>query len=161
MYITSGAKFEAAVRLLSERMPLAKDLIKPTLFHSIRVGVYLYEHGYFEDIVLAGLLHDSIEDTNIDEALINTLFGSYVSRMVEANTKRENEDIESLIDRCVDFGEDALIVKSADILDNYRYYLSIDSKEGVDYCLKNAKAIIDLMPGHFDDKVYEKLKVLL
>jgi len=55
-------KFEKAVRLLVEYMPHSDaDSRKPILFHDIRVGVYLYENGYSENIVLAGVLHDAIE----------------------------------------------------------------------------------------------------
>jgi len=55
-------KFEKAVRLLVEYMPPSDtDSRKPILFHDIRVGVYLYENGYSENIVLAGVLHDAIE----------------------------------------------------------------------------------------------------
>ena len=57
-----NVKFEKAVRLLVEHFPPSDESSrKPVLFHDIRVGVYLYEHGYSEDIVLAGLLHDAIE----------------------------------------------------------------------------------------------------
>ena len=54
---------EKAVRILCEYMPNDDELSKPTLLHGIRTGVYLYENGYGQDIVLAGLLHDIIEDT--------------------------------------------------------------------------------------------------
>ena len=55
-------KFESAVRLLVEHFPISdQNSRKPVLFHDIRVGVYLYNNGYSEDVVLAGLLHDALE----------------------------------------------------------------------------------------------------
>ncbi len=35
---------ENAIRFLVPRFPDAHELIKPTAFHSIRVGTYLYEN---------------------------------------------------------------------------------------------------------------------
>jgi len=56
-----NVKFEKGVRLLVEHFPVSDETgRKPVLFHDIRVGVYLYEHGYSEDVVLAGLLHEDI-----------------------------------------------------------------------------------------------------
>jgi (p)ppGpp synthase/HD superfamily hydrolase len=65
MSIELNIKFEKAVRLLVEHLPFSEDNSKkPRLFHAIRVGVYLYEQGYSENIVLAGILHDAIEWAN-------------------------------------------------------------------------------------------------
>ncbi len=57
-----GPLFEKAVHLLAKHRPFSdENSRKPALFHDIRVGVYLYEEKYSQDIVLAGLLHDAIE----------------------------------------------------------------------------------------------------
>ncbi len=55
-------KFEKAIRLIAKHFPISVETSrKPRVFHVIRVGVYLYDHNYSEDIVLGGLLHDTIE----------------------------------------------------------------------------------------------------
>ncbi len=38
------ASLENAIRFLVPKFPDARELIKPTAFHSIRVGTYLYEN---------------------------------------------------------------------------------------------------------------------
>lgn len=102
-------EFEVAIRLLTENMPDAEDLEKPTLFHSIRVGVHLYNLGYSREICLAGLLHDVVEDADITKDDIEEEFGSEVALLVKANTKDEDLEnkYEDLIERCVLAGEGA------------------------------------------------------
>ncbi len=82
-----GKICERAIRLVTERMPSAEKLIKPTLFHNIRVGTCLYQNDYSNDIVLAGFLHDALEDTDISDQVIRKGFGDKVADMVLANTK--------------------------------------------------------------------------
>jgi GTP pyrophosphokinase len=60
---------------------------KPVLLLSIRVGIYLLENKYSEDIVLAGFLHDILEDTNIAPVEIQNIFGKNVLELITANTK--------------------------------------------------------------------------
>lgn len=162
---TFGARFEKAIRLLSEKLPLSENLIKPTLFHSIRVGLLLYELGYSENIVLAGLLHDIIEDSDINELEINELFNKEVATIVKANSKNDSildtkERAEELIRRCILAGENALIVKAADIIDNYHYYAKTNNKKGIKYCLNNSQLLINNIPDRFKDPIFEKLKVI-
>jgi (p)ppGpp synthase/HD superfamily hydrolase len=44
----------------------------------MRVGSYLFLHGYSEEICVAGLLHDVLEDTPISEENIGMIFGEWV-----------------------------------------------------------------------------------
>jgi guanosine-3',5'-bis(diphosphate) 3'-pyrophosphohydrolase len=119
-------EFEKAVRMLAEHFPVSEEgSKKPVLFHDIRVGVYLYEKNYSCDIILAGLLHDALEFSNITEELIKDEFGENVLKIVKACTKDrsiENSDerIEELVKRCAEVGRDALIVKAADTLDSFK-----------------------------------------
>jgi hypothetical protein len=46
-----GFKFEDAMRLLVSHFP--KETKKPALFHSMRVGTYLWNNNYSEDIQIA------------------------------------------------------------------------------------------------------------
>jgi len=159
----SGQKIEKAVRILSEYMPASETLSKPTLFHCIRVGVYLYNHYYPEEVIIAGILHDILEDTNLTEEELTSSFGKTVTDLVEANTKdrsiiNQDERIKELINRCVKYGENALIVKAADILDNFEYFQSIEDAKGIDYCLRNARVLMESMPEGFKDKIFESLK---
>ncbi len=160
-----NVKFEKAVRLLVEHFPPSDESSrKPVLFHDIRVGVYLYEHGYSEDIVLAGLLHDAIEWSSATEQMLQDEFGENVVKLVLASTKDDSitdkhEKTAKLIKRCADNGQDALIVKTADILDSFKWYASQDNKDELGYCMRNANAIFKFKPDDFDDKIFDELKV--
>lgn len=157
-------QFEKAVRLLAEYFPVSDESSrKPVLFHDIRVGVYLYEHNYSEDIVLAGLLHDALEFSEITEQMLRNEFGENVTKLVLACTKNDSiidkqEKTDELIQRCVKNGEGALIVKAADTMDSFKFYTAVDNKDQLEYCIRNAKAIMKYKPDEFADRIFGELK---
>ncbi|MEF3691593.1 MAG: HD domain-containing protein [Candidatus Moraniibacteriota bacterium] len=159
-----GFEFEKAVRFLTEFVPISgENNKKPELFHSIRVGLYLYEKGYAKEIVLAGILHDIIEDSKVDVKMLEDEFGIEITRLVLACTKNKKikdkkENIEDLIKRTVNNGQEALIVKAADTLDSFKWYTARKNNEQILYCLRNAEAILELKPGEFRDCIFDELK---
>lgn len=56
---------------------------KPMIIHPISVGMLLEEYGYDEQIVAAGYLHDTIEDTKYTIEDIKKEFGDEVSNLVK------------------------------------------------------------------------------
>ncbi|MBQ2258743.1 MAG: HD domain-containing protein, partial [Spirochaetales bacterium] len=60
---------------------------EPYLIHPIAVAEILIQIGMDADTVCAGLLHDTIEDTDTTEEKIATMFGKEVGHMVQAVTK--------------------------------------------------------------------------
>lgn len=156
-------QFEKAVAMLEQRRPLSdENSKKPALFHDIRVGVYLYEKNYSQDVVLAGLLHDAIEWYGISEETLRSEFGDRVTEIVAACTKDDSikdpsEKIEKIITRCVNVGKDALIVKTADVIDSYKWYTATQNAKELKYCGINADAIFRLKPDTIQDKVFDEL----
>ena len=63
--------------------------------HPAAVGMLLLEHGANQDAVIAGILHDVTEDTEVDEALLEREFGAKVARLV-ADTSEPNKSSPSL-----------------------------------------------------------------
>ena len=55
--------------------------------HPVAVATILLDMGLDPDTVIAGLLHDVIEDTGVTEEELKNKFGSSISNMVEAVTK--------------------------------------------------------------------------
>lgn len=157
-------EFERAVRFLAMHMPVSEpNSRKPILFHDIRVGVYLYENGYAQDVVVAGVLHDVIEWTAVTEERLRLEFSDAVTKLVRANTKDDSitdkqEKTNELIKRCVQNGQDALIVKTADILDSFKWYSSQNNKGELRYCIRNANAILQFKPDGFTDKIFSELR---
>lgn len=131
--------YEKAITLVANSIPSDEKQTKPTVFHSIRVGTYLYLNRYSRDVILAGFMHDLIEDTQITLEFVAKEYGENVARLVGANTK--NSDIKDsyqgktdLINRCIDGGADAVFVKMSDVLDNYKYYERTKNKSELQYC---------------------------
>ncbi len=108
---------------------------KPAIPHALRVGELLFEKGFSEDVVNAGLLHDVLEWSDTSEQIIRDSFGDHVVSLIKANTKdRSIEDKQARrqaqIDVCLKIGDDALAIKIADNIDSFRYYSDIkDVKE--------------------------------
>jgi (p)ppGpp synthase/HD superfamily hydrolase len=77
----------------------------PYVIHPIEVAIILIENGADEDLITAGLLHDTLEDTNITIEYIKENFGMKVLNLVvsasepyklESNTKLSlDEEIDS------------------------------------------------------------------
>lgn len=160
-------EFEKAIRLLAKYAPVSnKKSRKPLLPHDIRVGVYLYENGYSKNVIISGILHDAIEFTKISKQVILNQFGGKVLRFILANTKDDSiidkeEKTNELIKRCVKNGQDALIVKSADIIDSFKFYSKVNNKAELEYCIRNAKAILKYKPEKYNDKIFKELKTWL
>ena len=157
-------EFEKSVRFLVTNLPeTEEDSRKPILFHNIQVGEFLYNSNYSRDIVLAGLLHDTLEWSHANESEIVSFFGENVLRLIKACTKNDtiqdkNEKTRELISRCVKEGEDALVVKSADILDSFRWYAEQMNEGEIQYCVRNARMILELKPAQFEDKIFSELE---
>lgn len=162
--IELAVEFERAVRFLADRIPVADESSrKPVLFHNIRVGTYLYEKGYPRDTVIAGVLHDAIEFAGVTKEELVNKFGEAITQLVLASTKDDSiedkaEKTRELIRRCVQNGEDALIVKTADILDSFRWYSRLGNYNQIDYCRRNADAIFEYKPQEFSDDIFLELK---
>lgn len=168
MYMNLGntqldLQFEKAVKLLVEHMPAGEERKKPLLMHVLRVGTYLYERDYSDEIVLGGLLHDILEWTDASEDIVRSEFGDRVLAIVKANTK--NRDIvdpvgrrREYIDRCIEVGEGALIVKAADTLDSYRFYRSIDNVNEIARSVDIANTILEKIPVEFKDPIFTELR---
>ncbi len=163
MSLSLNIEFEKAIRLLSKYMPVADETTrKPVLFHGLRVGIYLYEHSYSKEVILAGVLHDILEDTEVTEEELRVEFGDTVTKLVKASTKDDSvakaEKTEELIKRCVSNGQDALVIKAADILDSFKWYDSQNNKGEIEYCMKNANAILKYKPDSFNDPIFVELE---
>ncbi len=157
---------EKAIRLLAARVPSSSvQQRKPALMHALRVGMYLYGREYSREIILAGFLHDAFEWAGIDRDILQSEFGDEITRIVSACTKDDSikdpvEKIEKLILQCVHEGQDALIVKTADILDSFQWYTKVNNEAELLYCKRNADAIARLRPDIFTDRIFDELSTI-
>lgn len=137
---------------------------KPFFYHSIRVWVFLWNQWYSEEIQIAGLLHDALEDINISENTIENLFWKNVLQIVKANSKNlslpKEEILEDIVKRCSDYGIDAIIVKIADVYDNFLFYKKISNIPEIERCKKLANLILKYKQN-YNDKISKFLEEII
>ena len=69
-----SARFDRALTLASivHARAVRKHTRIPYIMHPVHVARLLERHGFSEDVVLAGLLHDVLEDAEFDDVLLQT-----------------------------------------------------------------------------------------
>lgn len=82
-YLELEKDFDHAVIFMATKASEAKSLPVGSILHSIRVGLYLQKEGAPKEVVLAGLLHDVVEDTDDTIEEVVTQFGGDVAKLVE------------------------------------------------------------------------------
>ena len=126
-----STRYDAALALAARahRDQLRKGTDLPYIAHPVHVSIILIRHGFAEDLAIAGLLHDVVEDTDTSLDLIAAEFGEQVARLVEAvsETKSSNgaelpweqRKAEKLV-HLQAAGPDVAALKAADAIHNLR-----------------------------------------
>ena len=63
----------------------------PYIMHPVHTAMILLKHGFPEEVVVAGVLHDVVEDTDVALERIESDFGGEVARLVDAVSERKRE----------------------------------------------------------------------
>jgi (p)ppGpp synthase/HD superfamily hydrolase len=63
----------------------------PYIVHPVHVATILMRHGFDEDVVIAGLLHDTVEDTDASMDAVSARFGARVAELVGGVTEKKAE----------------------------------------------------------------------
>lgn len=99
----------------------------PYLFHVLAVANILERTGANETVVAAGILHDTIEDSNpekpITKEMLKKAFGLEVARIVNDLSEQDTslpwmERKMLALAHVAEMEQDSLLVKSADVLHN-------------------------------------------
>jgi (p)ppGpp synthase/HD superfamily hydrolase len=107
--------------------------------HPLTVGVILARASTNEDVIVAGILHDTIEDSidkkKVTRAMIAERFGKNVADLVDSVAEqRKDLDWESrkreALEHIRTFSHDSLLVKSADVISNVSEIIEDYRKEG-------------------------------
>ncbi len=97
----------------------------PYIIHPLGVAKILIEAGCSEDVVVAGILHDTVEDSSFKMDDIRRDFGEEVARLVEGASEPNKSDTwenrkQHTIDNLETAPMDAVYVSLADKLANIR-----------------------------------------
>jgi (p)ppGpp synthase/HD superfamily hydrolase len=89
-----SARYDAALAFTARahRNQLRKGTDIPYIAHPVHVSVILIRHGFGEDLVIAGLLHDVVEDCGVPLEQIAADFGDEVARLVDAVSETRSAD---------------------------------------------------------------------
>ncbi|MBN1659923.1 MAG: HD domain-containing protein [Anaerolineae bacterium] len=166
-------RYEAALALAAcaHRQQTRKGSDVPYIVHPVHASVILMRYGFDEDLVIAALLHDVVEDQDISPPEIEARFGGRVAGIVAALTEQkyaggmprpwETRKAEAL-DHLRRAGPDAAAVKAADLLHSLRGLAAALLEHGPDvwqhfsrgpgptlHFYRGVVAIIhDKLPGH-------------
>lgn len=109
------------------------------IIHPLTVGIILAHAGANEDVICAGILHDTIEDSieerKVNLKMIEDFFGENIAKLVLALTEEDKslpwEERKRIAKEHIkDFSNDATLVKSADIIANTRELIEDYKKDG-------------------------------
>ncbi|HBE90791.1 MAG: hypothetical protein A3E37_02790 [Candidatus Andersenbacteria bacterium RIFCSPHIGHO2_12_FULL_46_9] len=98
-----------------------KDI--PYITHPLTVALILSQVGASEDVIVAGILHDVVEDSDVELDDVQEQFGEPVADLVKAVTEEDKglpwETRKRIaLGHIKDMNHDALLLKSADVLHN-------------------------------------------
>jgi len=136
---------------------------KPIILHSIRVGLKLFELRQPKEVVLAGILHDLVEDTDCTIGQIKKTFGAKVAKLVTAVTQEKVADYKKrwhiLMEKIKKVGKPAMILKLVDMNENLAYILLVKNRKELEAIRwKHNFAMSQLKPylGHL--KIFQECK---
>ena len=118
-----------ALKFAAERHAgqVRKSTTVPYLVHPVEVGLYLQNLGMAHDTIIAGYLHDTIEDTDTTYEELAEVFGKKIADVVlelsEVSKKRA-------LKKAVNYSPEAVKVKTADLMCNVSDLLDDYNKIG-------------------------------
>ncbi len=94
--------------------------------HPLAVGLILSRTGADEDVVIAGILHDTVEDSvkenRATPEILKEEFGERVADLVISITEDKGfaweERKQKMLEKIKEFSNDSLLLKSADLISN-------------------------------------------
>jgi len=147
--------FEKAIMMLVDCVKQYCNNDKPLILHSLRVGFKLWEFEQPNEVIIAGFLHDLLEDTNCKIEPIKEKFGDRVARLVLACTlpdiKNDEERWLAFLEQIKAAGKEAVIIKIADANDNLSFVVLIKDRDYLKKILWKHKMIIEKLGPEVKD----------
>ena len=97
----------------------------PYIIHPLRVGLILTELDCSDEIIAAGILHDTVEDTPVTHEDLKFFFGDAINAIVEGASEPDKSDTwenrkQHTIEYLKSAPREVLLVAGADKLDNIK-----------------------------------------
>lgn len=91
--VAFSPRYDAALVLAAQahQGQLRKGTNIPYITHVVHVATILQRHGFADDLVLAGLLHDVVEDSDVPLGTIADHFGQHVADLVAAVSEQKSD----------------------------------------------------------------------
>ena len=168
--IQAAIRFATQVHEIDQKQKRkGKDI--PYLIHPLTVGLILAKAGASDDIIMAGILHDTIEDSvptkKVTREMLEQEFGPVVAEAVDAVTEQDKglpwkaRKLEAL-EHIKTLSGPALWVKSADTINNVADLLNDYAKDGdatferfnasKEDVVNNYKAVIEALVASWGDE---------
>lgn len=137
--IQDAIHFSIEVHQLSGEPQFRKGKAVPYVTHPLTVGLILSQAGASEDVVIAGILHDTIEDSavghKVTKEMLSERFGEVVAGLVDSVTEKDrglswHERKEAALEEIRQFSPDSLLLKSGDVISNTTELISDYKRDG-------------------------------
>jgi len=111
------------------------DKFIPYAVHPISVALLLINHSCGEDVVIAGLLHDALEDTDYSPKQIKDNFGVKVLKLVQAVSDKRPDDAwvtrkNAYLKHLKKASKEACLIACADKINNLTSMIEAYKKQG-------------------------------
>lgn len=136
---------------------------KPVILHSLRVAIVLMEMGYDKRIIIAAILHDILEDTNVTEEQLKLDFGHEILNLVKAVSYDESildpvEQYKDMYGRVLSYGKDAIVLKAVDIAVNSLYIDLVPDSDKKRHLVEKGTYFLNLTETFSSDPAWQLLK---
>lgn len=147
----------------------------PYVSHPVSVGFILQSAGYSEEVIIAGILHDVLEDTDRTEGEISEIFGKQVVDLIKGVTENTNikvwqEKKRKYIENLKNVNNDIKAISAADLLDNTRAMVralnngfniwekfSVAPEEKINYIKSRFEVIRSTLSNEITDQIEQAL----
>jgi (p)ppGpp synthase/HD superfamily hydrolase len=142
---------------------------EPYVAHLAEVALTLAHHGFGEDVVIAAILHDTLEDTNLRPDEISEAFGEKVTKLVLEVTDVYTPDAYPTLNRKVrkaneverlsKISFEGKSIKLADLLSNTRSIREHDPEFAKVYLREKRELLKVMGGGHMELRYYAERSV--
>jgi (p)ppGpp synthase/HD superfamily hydrolase len=143
---------------------------EPYFTHPSRVADIVARFTKDKDVIAAAYLHDTLEDTKTSYEELDAIFGKKITSLVQELTSVKKDLVkigkpQYLLNKMQKMSSDALLIKSADRLDNVSDFRKASEKfrkkyiEETYYIIKNLKRSLSSSQKQIFSEIITQLKI--